>query len=108
MTYKIAYHIGNEISIKTKVMSGDLSLDAKHISISGFRSLNIGYSTVMHVEMFRIHGLGRIIKVVCSGFNVYLTVIWLNLFGYFVVINYIKTGNLYEQIQNRHAQNRFL
>ena len=67
MRYKIIYHVGNELTIKTKVSSGILTLRDGIAGISGSSELRRSRSPdVTTVEMFRLHGLGRMIKIVCS------------------------------------------
>jgi hypothetical protein len=99
MRYKIIYHVGTELDIKTKVSSGTLIVEGDTIRISGSSPLTIPLRTVVSVEMFRLHGLGRMIKLVCTERTVFLTVVRFNLFGYFVLINFVKAGELYEALR---------
>lgn len=98
MRYKIIYHAGRELSIKTKVSSGTLTLHNDAASISGSTELTIPFSEVTSVEMFRLHGLGRMIKMVCKERTIFLTVVRINLFGYFAIINFFKTGELFKSL----------
>jgi hypothetical protein len=101
MGYKIIYHVGNELTVKTKVSSGTLTFQDESVCFSGASALTIPFSAVTGVEMFRLHGLGRMIKMTCDGRTVFLTVVRLNLFGYFVVINFFKAGELYESLKRK-------
>lgn len=101
MQYKVIFHIGNDINLKTKVDSGILMLQEDSLSISGSTNLTIPYTTVTRVEMFRLYGLGRMIKVICSDRTIFISVFRLNLSGYFVFINFFKTGHLYDEIIKR-------
>jgi hypothetical protein len=104
MKYKVIYHVGNDLSLKTKVHSGTLAFDSEHISISGRSPLIIAYSSFRDVEMFRLHGLGRMIKLVCADRIMFVTVVRLNLFGYFVIINFFKAGRLFENLKSCISQ----
>ena len=101
MRYRIVYHVGPELTIKTKVRSGTLTLQDDAIRISGSSSLTIPFSEVISVEMFRLHGLGRMLKLICRERTVFLTVIRINCFGYFVIINFFRAGELYEALKQR-------
>lgn len=104
MRYKVIYHVGTDLTVKTRVSSGTLTYKDDAISISGPSALTIPFSEVTSVEMFRLHGLGRMIKMVCKGCTIFLTVARLNLFGYFVIINFFSAGELYEKLK-RKVQN---
>jgi hypothetical protein len=101
MRYKIIYHVGRELSLKTKVSSGTLTLQDDAVCISGVSALTIPFSDVTSVEMFRLHGLGRMLKLVCKERTVFLTVVRINLFGYFIIINFFRAGELYESLKER-------
>jgi hypothetical protein len=101
MRYKVIYHVGPEMSLKTKVSSGTLTWQDGAICISGSSQLTIPFTEVTDVEMFRLHGLGRMLKLVCKERTVFLTVVRINLFGYFVIINFFGAGKLYESLRQR-------
>ncbi len=101
MRYKIIYHVGPELSVKTRVSSGTLTLQDDAVCIAGSSPLTIPFSDMMGVEMFRLHGLGRMLKLVCKERTVFLTVVRINLFGYFVIINFFRAGELYESLKQR-------
>ena len=101
MRYKTIYHVGKDLTAKTRVSSGTLTVQDDAVSISGSSALTIPFSEVTAVEMFRLHGLGRMIKLACPRRTVFLTVFRLNLFGYFAVINYFRAGELYENLRRK-------
>lgn len=101
MHYKIIYHIGKELTVKTKVSSGTFIFENDVSSISDSKGLSIPISSITFVEMFRLHGLGRMIKIICEGRTIFLTVIRANLFGYFVIINFFGAGELYKLLRGR-------
>jgi hypothetical protein len=101
MRYKVIYHVGTELTLKTRVSSGTLTFQDEAVSISGSAPLTVPYSEMVSVEMFRLHGLGRMIKLVCKERMIFLTVVRINLFGYFVIINFFRAGELYESFKKR-------
>ena len=101
MRYKVIYHIGKELTIKTRVNAGTLTFQDDAVSISGSSALMIPFSEVTSVEMFRLHGLGRMIKMVCRERTIFLTVVRINLFGYFIIINFFRAGELYESLKRK-------
>lgn len=101
MRYKIIYHVGPALTVKTRADSGTLTLQDDAICISSASPLTIPFSDVISVEMFRLHGLGRMLKLACKDRTVFLTVVRFNLFGYFVIINFFKAGELCEILKQR-------
>lgn len=99
MRYKIIYHVGEEINIKTKVEGGALTWQEQSLLISGSPSFEVPFSSFVSIDMFRMHGLGRMIKLVCSDRTIFLTVVRFNIAGYFAVINFFKAGELYERLK---------
>jgi hypothetical protein len=99
--YKVIYHVGPEFTIKTKVNSGILTVQEEGVSISGPSDVTVPFSSVTNLEMFRLHGLARIIKMVCKDRTIFLTVVRLNLFGYFVIVNVFRAGELYEALKRK-------
>ena len=104
MNYKIIYHIGDEINIKTKAEGGILSLQEQSILISGLSTFEVPYTSLHSAELFRLNGLGRMIKIACSDRTIFLTVVRLNIAGYFVIINFFKAGELYKKIKAQIPQ----
>ncbi len=101
MRYSIIYHVGQELTIKTKVTSGILTFQDESVCISGTPDLRIPFSSVTSLEMFRLHGLGRMIKLVCNQGTIFLTVVRLNLFGMFIIINFFRAGQLYVSLKSK-------
>lgn len=99
MKYKIIYHIGEEINIKTRAESGTLTWQENSLMIQGASSFEVEFSSFKSVEMFRLYGLGRMIKLTCTDRTIFLTVVRFNIGGYFSNINFFKTGALLEKIK---------
>lgn len=101
-SYKIIYHVGPELTLKTKACAGILKLQDDALCISGESDLRIPFSSITSVDLFRMYGLGRMIKMVFNESTIFFTVVRLNLFGYFVIINFFKTGKLYKSLKNKN------
>jgi hypothetical protein len=101
MKYKIIYHDGEELSLKTKVKPGLLTLGESAILIAGPSPLEISFSSISYAVLFRLHGLGQMIKLTHDNRTIFLTVVRLNLFNYFAIINFFRAGELFKQLQSR-------
>ena len=98
MPYKVMYHVGPDISLKTKVNEGILTIRDGAVSIEGKAPFDLPLENITSVELFRLHGLGRMIKVCCGEQNLFVSVIRFNFFGYFALINFFGTGRLRDEL----------
>jgi hypothetical protein len=98
MNYKVIYHCGDEITIKTKTKSGRLSLTDTNFIISGKEIIEIPTKEIKSVELFRLHGLGRMLKIQHTNGNLFVTVVRFCLFNMFAIINFFKTGALNREL----------
>ena len=98
MNYKVIYHCGDEITIKTKTKSGILNLTAMDFVISGKEKIEISTKEIKSVELFRLHGLGRMLKIEHTNGNLFVTVVRFCLFNLFAIVNFIKTGALNREL----------
>ena len=98
MSYKVIYHCGDEITIKTKTKSGKLELTHNHIAISGKDNLTIPYEQIKEVELFRLQGLGRMLKITHRDGLLFVTVVRFCLFNMFAIVNFFKTGTLNREL----------
>ncbi len=97
MIFKIAYHTGENINLKTRMESGFLSIFEDNVKIEGTNNLEISFRTVKQIEMFRLHGIGRMIRLDYNDNDrIFFTVVRLNLFGFFLIINFFASGKLFE------------
>ena len=101
MEYKVIYHIGEQAGLTTKGLSGRVLLEEDILIVDGPDGLTIPYSAVHQVEIFRQHGGGSLIKLQTSDTCVFVTVPRLNVFGWFAIINYFKTHELFNAIKQR-------
>ncbi len=72
MPYKVIFHTGQTVDLKTKVESGRLSIENGQLKITGKSQFQIQLETAHTVKMFRLHGLGRMIKLVHNDLRVLL------------------------------------
>jgi hypothetical protein len=101
MKYKLLYIVAEEVSLKTKGLSGTLTLLDDRAIIEGPDELSLPYSRFEDLRIFRQHKVGTLIHLRCADISVFLTVPRINLFGVFTVINYFKTHALFGELQSR-------
>jgi hypothetical protein len=63
MKYKVFFHQGAELGLKTRVMRGHAWIDDAGLHISGASEILIPNTDLLSAELFRLHGLGRVIRV---------------------------------------------
>ena len=100
MPYKVMYHVGETIDISTKAATGRLSLDDGLLEIVGKSRVAIPVKTLRGVELFRLHGAGRMLKIGHAAGTLFVSVIRFNLFGYFAVVNFFGTGRLHRELED--------
>ena len=103
MKYKIVYYAGESIDIHTKVKNAVLTEVDGVVTITERRrgGETLPLSGFASVELFRLHGLGRMLKIRCGGRTVYLTVVRFCIGSLFAVVNFLATGRLYHELQGR-------
>ena len=97
MKYKVFFHQGDELTLKTKVARGEAWLDGSGLHVSGPSELLVRSEDLLAAELFRLHGLGRVIRVEHRGGRLFLSVVRL-LIGQFAFINFFKTGALHKEL----------
>lgn len=100
MSYKVLFHQGESIDLRTKARSGRLSVVEGHIHIVGESDLSIPVEHLCSVELFRMHNTGRMLKIVHNQGTLFVTVIRFNLFGYLAMVNFFATGRLQKELQS--------
>lgn len=93
MTYKVFFHAGEELGLKTRVKKGKATLDESALHLEGPKGISIPLSEISGVKLFRLHGLGRVIQIDHSGGRLFISVIRF-MIGQFASINFFKTGDL--------------
>jgi hypothetical protein len=98
MRYKVAFHRGDDLTLKTRVEKGQAWLDDGGLHIEGpGGQLSIPKGDLLSAELFRLHGLGRVIRIETRAGRLFLTVVRL-MIGQFAIINFFKTGVLQKQL----------
>jgi len=97
MKYKVFFHRGTELGLKTNVAKGQAWLDNQGLHIEGPDGFTIPSGDIVDAELFRLHGLGRVIRLEYRGGRVFLAVVRL-MIGQFAFINFFKTGALQKQL----------
>jgi hypothetical protein len=85
MIYKVLYHQGETIGLKDKATVGRLSLEGGRLLIRGEPEVSVPLATIRSVELFRLHGTGRMLKVAHEGGTLFVSVIRFSLFGLFAL-----------------------
>ena len=92
--YKIFFHRGEELGIKTRVSKGEAWVDDAGLHIKGpLGDMAVASADILEVELFRLHGLGRVIRVEHRGGRLFLSVVRF-MIGQFALINFVQTGAL--------------
>lgn len=105
MNHKVMYYQGEQIDLKTKVAVGRLEVGDGRLFIQGKQELTVAFDSLQSVELFRMHGIGRMLKVQHSDGTLFVAVIRCCLFGLFAISNFSGTGRLRDAIQLAINQN---
>jgi hypothetical protein len=97
MKYRVFFYRGTELGLKTRVEKGQAWLDTAGLHIDGPDGSTIPSNDILKAELFRLHGLGRVIRLDYRGGLVFLSVMRL-MIGQFAFINFFKTGALHKQL----------
>jgi len=108
MSYRIFYYHGPELRLATKVEKGILDFDDRAITIkSGGNSFHVAFHDVEHVELIRLHKIGRVIRIKHSSGTHFVSIIRF-MVGQFALINFLATGRVFNRIQSavnsKHSQ----
>jgi hypothetical protein len=99
--YRVIYHIGDTVDLRTKAMVGRVLLTEDALTVAGPSPLQLPVRDIRSADLFRMHGLGRCIKISYDKGTVYISVIRFQLFGYFALINFFGTGELAGRLRGR-------
>ncbi len=97
VNYRVFFHQGDELSLKTRVAQGEAWIDGAGLHVKGHDELLIPANDLLAAELFRLHGLGRVIRVEHREGRLFLSVVRL-MIGQFALINFLKTGKLHEEL----------
>jgi hypothetical protein len=99
MSYKVLYHQGEEVGVKTRGKVGHLTFESGRLLIRGEPQVSIPIEALHSVELLRMHGTGRMLKITSAGETLFVSVIRFSLFGLFAVVNYFATGRLQKELE---------
>lgn len=100
--YKVFFHQGEEIGIKTHVRRAEVLVSDSILLIQD-TDISIPLQTISETKLFRLHGLGRVIQIDHTQGRLFLSVVRL-MIGQFAFINFWRTGELYELLKSTQAQ----
>ena len=98
--YKVFFHRGDELTLKTRVSRGQAWIDEQGLHIaSKNESFTVPSGAISSVDLFRLHGTMRVIRVDHSDGRLFLSVVRL-MIGQFALVNFLGTGELRDRIAN--------
>jgi hypothetical protein len=99
--YRVIYHIGDALNLQTKSLEGRASLTQDELTITGPSPVELPIRELRAAELFRLHGLGRFIRISHERGTIYVSVVRFVLFdGYFASINFLRTGELARRLRD--------
>ena len=94
--YRVFFHHGDELGLKTRVSKGEAWIDDAGLNIKGpTGDTVIAASDLQNAELFRLHGLSRVIRVEHRGGRLFLGVVRF-MIGQFASVNFFQTGELHK------------
>jgi len=99
MSYKVIYYRGPSIGLRTRTRNGHLAVRGNSLTISGDDELSIPGGAIRDVELFRLHGLCRMLRIEHDRGTLFVTVVRFCLFNWFALVNSFQTGRLHQELQ---------
>ncbi len=106
--FKVFFHDGDMLGLKTRVLKGEAWIDDSGLNVKSSpsgSSILIPKRDLIKVDMFRLHGLGRVIQIDHRTGRLFLSVVRL-MIGQFALINFFRTGRLHKALSEMLASNR--
>ena len=95
---KIFFHVGDELSLKTRALKGEAWIDASGLNVRGpDDTFLIPRTDIQKVDMYRFHGLSRVVQVDHRKGRLFLAATRL-MIGQFALVNFLRTGKLYRAL----------
>ena len=103
---RFSFHAGDALGLSTRVLKGEAWINDTGLNVEepGVDHIVISTADIRTVEMFRLHGLGRVIQVDHRNGRLFLSVVRL-MIGQFAFINFFRTGKLYNALAAVSASN---
>jgi hypothetical protein len=88
--YKIMFHVGSELNLRTRGFQGEAWIDQTGLNIQGpMGEVFVKRQDIQKTELCRLHGLGRVIRIENRTGTVCLS-----------VGNFLGTGKLHRQLSS--------
>jgi len=103
--YKVAYYIGDEIGIRTKVESGFVLYNDNELKLKS--KIGICVADLMdtsQISLFMLHGLGSVLKIQVNNLTIFLSVVRFCIAGQFVLVNRSGTRKLRELLESYNTK----
>ncbi len=97
VTYRVFFHSGEELGLKTRVEKGKATLGESALHLANPNGFSLPLSEIRSLEMFRLHGTMRVIKIDHLRGRLYVAVTRF-MIGQFASVNFSKTGELYNRL----------
>ncbi len=93
--YRVLFYQGDALGLKTHVYKGEAWIDEAGLHIDGpdGAKVTVPGVDVQKVEMLRLYGLGRVIRIDHRGGRLFLAVVHF-MIGQFALVNFCCTGRL--------------
>lgn len=102
--YKVIYHIGDTIDIKTKVDSGFVIFEDEKIELrSKTGNVIADFANMTQISLFMQYGVGSMLKTRIDNRTVFLSVVRFCIAGQFAVANAIGTRKLKVLLESRNS-----
>ena len=99
--YKVAYHIGDTIGIKTKVESGFVVFDNNEFKLTTRTGSYVASLTnISQISLFMLHGLGSTLKIQTVNSTIFLSVVRFCMAGQFILVNRFSTRKLKKLLES--------
>jgi len=99
MKFRIIYVPSDTITIKTKANSGKLEISETKCIIEGDSNFEINLNNIQEIEPYSMPGTGSMIKMKYDNKPLFLSVVRLNIGGFFVIVNRNGTIKLYNLLK---------
>ena len=98
--YRVFFHQGPEIGLKTHVSKGHAWVEESGLMIQGRSGTPaISVRNIREVELFRLHGTMRVIRVDHQDGRIFVSVVRF-MIGQFAFVDFSKTGELQRALEN--------
>src|SRR4051812_25330246 len=97
---KVFFHLGDSLTVKTKVQKGKAWVDdaGLHVEGRGGPPIVISRSDIISADLFRLHGTCTVIRVDHKKGRVFLSVIRFLIGGQLMLVNYHGTVAMHRKL----------